>query len=193
MKKICILLQGHKSKYVYIRTFVTPNKKGEFSIRINTKKGNKRVPIVLNNKGKVTKATQSRGTCPGYIKVPKLPVGDYHLLITAAVTEKNANVIKNNWKNSTLTGAKGYIYKEALLKVRKGNLNDPKLVKYDNVIKNNRIIQNSLEKKSYHINTYIGSYPMYKDVYVKDISFIFRNPKTDEYEYLTRQQVDYII
>lgn len=193
VKKICIRIKKHGTNKNYITVFVKPNAKGEFSVKINTKYGNKKVPIVLNKKGTVTKAKESVSTCPGYRKVQKMTAGTYHLYITAATSKKDAKVSNGvNWKYGTLGGTEGSIYKEAVLTVKSGQNNNLKLIKYKDVINNNQKIRNKYEKQSQHIDSYKGSYVRYQDVYLNDIPLILWNPKTKEYNYLTDDQVKYI-
>ena len=193
VKRLCIRIKKHGTDKVYITSFVKPNAKGEFSIKINTKKGNKKVPAILNKKGTITKANQSVSTCPGYRAVQQMTAGIYHLSITAATTKADANVSKGSgWMKGTLGGKDAAIYKEAVFTVKKGQANNLKLVQYNAVINNNQKVRALYEKTDDHIEDYQGSFVRYQDVYMKDIPFVFRNPKTQEIEYMTKEQVQYI-
>lgn len=192
IKRLCLRVRKHSNRKLYIRAFIKPNAKGEFHIKINTKQGNKKAPTVLNKKGTVSKASNSRYTQPGYKSVPKMTEGIYHLYFTAATTTSDANVSKWNWYKGSLGGDDGYIYREGLLSVKKGQNNNLKLIKYAGVVENNKTIRNTYEKKSYHIDSYKGSYVRYKDPYMKDITWLTYNPVKGVNEPLTDSQVAYI-
>ncbi len=192
IKRLCLRIKKHKSKKSSICVFITPNSNGEFHIKINTKKGNKKIPTVLNKKGTVTRATKSKYTQPGYKPVPNMSQGLYHLYIAGAITKSDADISKSNWYNKSLGGSEGYIYKEGLLQVKKNQNNNLKLVKYQDVINNNNEIKRALDKKSYHIESYAGSHVRYKDPYLKDFILVFYNPEKGVNEPLTDSQVAYI-
>lgn len=184
-KRFCIRLQKHNpgsddTKYP-VTVFVTPDENGEFSIKINTKKGNKKLPEIIDGKGTVAGA-ESYGTRPGRYGVAAMAEGTYHLLITRATTDAQADISTTAWSKAVLGGSNGYIYKEALLSVTAGNENNPKLIQYDDVISNNIAVREASTR----------SYKKYKDVYLKDFRFVLRNPSTEEYEMLTDSQVAYI-
>ena len=146
-KRFCIRLAKHNTNSNYpITVFVTPDTNGEFSIKINTKQGNKTVPEILNGKGSVIQADESYGTTPGYNAVGTISSGLYHLTIARAVTDKDADVSKgSSWYSGSLGGSYGYVCKNFLLSVKSSN--NPKLIKYDDAISNNTRIQNLYEKK----------------------------------------------
>lgn len=137
-KRFCIRIKKHKTSNYVVTVFVTPNKKGEFSIKINTKKGNKTVPKVIGGKGTVVGPKKTSSALPGNKAIGTIGAGTYNLTIARATTTKDANVSKGaKWSNGTLSGSKGYAYKEFLLTVKSGDSNNLKAVKYDEVIANN--------------------------------------------------------
>lgn len=187
-KRLCIRLFRHKSSKYYITVFITPDMNGEFSVKINTAEGSKDVPEIIDNKGTAAKARECWDTRPGYRAVEHIDEGTYHLTIAKAVTAKDADISNDastKWYEGTLGGSssKGYIYKEALLTVSKGNENNPKLIKYDTVISNNEKVRNMNEP---------GSYLSYRDVYMKDVSFVFKDPKTGKTSPMTSSRVSYV-
>jgi len=191
-KRLCIRLTKHKGSS-YITAFVVPNENGEFSIKISTKKGTKSVPEVIDGKGTVSGADDTYATTPGYNAVQLIPAGTYHLTITRATTDKDADISKGvTWYNGQLGGTKGYAYKDAVLTVSSGDANNPKLVKYSDAMVNNKNIRNLYEKKSYSDSSYEGSYVRYKDNYMRDIGFVFTNPKTKKSSPMTAARVNYI-
>jgi len=191
VKRLCIRLKKHKSSEYTITTFVTPNKNGEFSIKINTKKGNKIVPKVVNGKGTVASASSSYGTKPGYKAVGKMSSGIYHLTIAEAKTTKDAK-ITGDWWEGGLGGNKGYAL-NVLLRVKSGDENNLKLIKYKSVISNNTTKTNSLEPNDKTINSYTGSYVRYTDKYLRDFSYFLVNSHNGKKaDSLTTSQVNYI-
>lgn len=191
VKRLCIRLKKHKGSTYYITTFVTPNKKGEFSIKISTKKGNKKVPTVINRKGTVAKATANYSTMPGYKAVGTMTSGIYHLTIAEAKTTSDAKLTGKWWKGG-LGGTKGYAFR-TLLRVKSGDSNNLKLIKYNSVISNNKAKTNSLEPNKNTITSYKGSYVRYTDKYLTDASFMLVNPHNGTTATaLTTKQVDYI-
>lgn len=191
-KRFCIRLAKHNTNSNYpITVFVTPDTNGEFSIKINTKQGNKTVPEILNGKGSVIQADESYDTTPGYKAVGTITTGLYHLTIARATTTKDANVASGSyWWNGPLGGGNGYVCKNFLLSVKSSN--NPKLIKYDDAISNNTRIQNLYEKKSYHTADFNGSFVRYCDPYLRDMAFVLTNPKTGKVEYLTKENVSYL-
>ena len=191
--RFCIKLTPHGSTTAKITVFVTPDKNGEFAVTINTKKGNKKTPVAT--KGTVAGADDSWDTRPGYRAVETIGPGTYHLTIARATTAKDAKINPgSNWWNGQLGGKDGktYAYKEVVLTVAKGKNNDPKVVKYNTAINNNKNTTNLYEKKSYHDSSYKGSYVRYTDKYMKDMSFVFKNPKTGKQENMTAAKVKYV-
>lgn len=192
-KRFCIRLKKHKESSYAITAFVSPNENGEFSIKINTKKGNTEVPEVIDGKGTVVGIDGSWATQPGYKPVETMGEGIYHLTIARAVTTKDAEVSPGaEWYNGPLGGSNGYAYKEALLSIKSGDNNNPKLVQYQEAYDNNKTTRNLYEKKSYTTNDYLGSYVRYKDRYMKDISFVFKNPETGKLESMNTDRVSYL-
>ena len=190
-KRFCIRLLPHGSTSAKITVFVVPDRKGEFSIKISTKKGNAKTPEAY--KGTVTQAWESWDTRPGYRPVELIPAGTYHLVISRAKTKIEAYVGPGSyWWKGPLGGSKGYAWKEAVLTVKSGQANNPKVVKYDAALQNNLKTTNLYEKQSYHDSSYVGSYVRYRDPYMKDISFVFRDPKTGKQENMTANQLKYI-
>jgi len=177
-----------------ITAFVAPDKNGEFSIKIDTSKGNKSVPTVIDGKGTVTQANESYGTVPGYKAVGTIEPGYYHLLISKAITKADGDVSPGTkWWEGHLGGSKGYAYKEAVLLVKPGQSNNPKVIKYQAAINNNNKIRNMYEKSSATDSRYKGSYVRYQDVYLKDMQhLLLDDPKTGKVQNLTAQNVKYI-
>ena len=185
-KRFAIRISNHASsgKKYYITVFVKPNSNGEFSIKINTKKGNTNDAVAY--KGTVTKSTATYGSCPGYKAVETIPAGYYHLTIARATTTSAADVSKGaDWYNGTLGGSKGYCYKEALFRVKSGEENNLKLVKYPEVIENNTTL-----KASHNVDGTNDS--VYLDKYMKDLDYMFKNPKTGVKTAMTKSRVAYI-
>ena len=190
-KRFCIRLMPHGSTTAKITVFVVPDSNGEFSVKISTKQGNTQTPEAY--KGTVAQADESWDTRPGYRAVEQIPAGIYHLTIARATTAKDANISKgSNWWNGTLGGGKGYAYKEVVMTVAKGQANNPKVVKYTAAVTNNNNTTKSLEKNSTHDAAYKGSYVRYTDTYMKDMSFVFKNPKTGKQENMTAAKVKYV-
>ena len=187
-KRLCIRLAKHSEKKYFITTFITPDKSGDFSVKISTAIGNTSTPSIIDNKGIAAKANESWDTRPGYRSVERIGAGTYHLTIAKATTTREADISNDadpKWYEGTLGGSSdyGYIYKEAILTVTSGNDNDPKLVKYTSAVTNNKKVQNMYEP---------GSYLSYRDKYMKDISFVFKNPKTGKMSSMTSSRVAYI-
>lgn len=194
-QRFCIRVKKHGGSYA-VTVFVKPDKNGEFSIKINTAKGNTDVPEVIDGKGTVAKAEDCWDTCPGNKAVESMTKGTYHLTIARAKTSSDADIsseASQKWYDGPLGGGDGYAYKETVLTVNEGQNNNPKVVKYDKAIKNNNTVRNSQEKKSYHDESYKGSYVRYKDTYLKDMQYLaLTNPATGEVENLTAKNVSYL-
>lgn len=194
-KRICIRLLKRRGSRYYITTFVTPNKKGKFSVKISTAKNSKKTPVIQNNRGRVAGAKDCYSTCPGYKAVPTIGAGTYHLVISKATTKKAAKISGNsNWQGGTLGGntRKWFAYKEVLMTVKKGHSNDPKVIKYPAVINNNRTLHKKCDKNAYASRTNPGSTERYLDEYMKDMGYIFKDPKTGISSPMKKSQVNYI-
>ena len=192
--RFAIRLNKHKSSTRNITVFVAPNEEGEFSIRIDTSIGNTDVPEVLEDKGYVTQADETWDNKPGYKPVEQMEAGIYHLTIARATTPEDADVSRNapvKWYNGPLGGSAGYAYKEFLLQVS-GSNNNPKLISYESIIKNNNNLQKKFESKTDTITSYDGSYVRYLDKYMNDISFVFKNPKTGSVSGMTDSRITYL-
>lgn len=190
----CIRLSPHNSTNAKITVFVIPDENGEFSIKINTTKGNKEEPEVLDSKGIMIHSDETYGSVPGYKAVGDIPPGYYHLLISKAINDKDADVSPGTqWWTGHLGGGKGYAYKEAVLLVKSGQNNNPKVVKYQTVIDNNNNVRNMYEQNSLTDSSYKGSYVRYQDVYLKDMEhLLLNNPKTGKIENLTAANVNFL-
>lgn len=194
-KRLCIRLFKHKGSKYYITSFVTPDKNGEFSVKISTKKGSKKAPTILSKKGTAAKAKDSYSTCPGYKAVPSIGTGTYHLTIAKATTTKDAKISGNTkWWKGTLGGSttKWFAYKEVLLTVKSGHSNDPKVVKYSTAVNNNKAIRSQYDSADSSASGYQGSYERYMDKYMTDMGYIFKDPKTGENSPMTASRVNYI-
>ena len=193
--RFCVRLSPHgNTTDAKITVFVEPDKNGEFHIKIDTSKGNKAVPEVIDGKGKVTQANESYGTVPGYKAVGDIGPGFYHLLISKAITQKEANVSPGTqWWSGHLGGSKGYAYKEAVLQVKPGQNNNPKLVKYQAALDNNVKERNRYEQSAQTYSGYKGSYVRYQDVYLKDMQhLLLKDPKSGKVQNLTAENVKFI-
>lgn len=184
-KRLCIRLQkrnpsANDVKYP-VTVFVVPDKNGSFSIKIDTTKDNNKTPKVLDKKGTVA-TKECYGTRPGKSPVAAMTPGTYHLLITRATTTAEADLSKPSWYEGVLGGSDGYIYKEALLTVTKGNENNPKLFQYDDVIENNISVRTNPE----------FSPSNFLDPEIKDLKFVLKNPVSDAFEMLSTSQLNYI-
>ena len=181
-KLYCIRLTRHHTSSYAITVFVRPTSGGRFSIRINTKKGNRHYPSVIARKGKVIRTRQS--TRPGAHAVGTIRPGKYELTIARAKTKKDADVTRKNWYKGTLGGRKGYACKEFVLSVKKGHNNDPKLISYPSAVKNNesfrtrKVTEEQMEE--------------YRDPMIRDIPLFFGNPETGGHDYMTKAQAAYI-
>lgn len=194
-KRLCIRLFKHKGSKYYITSFVTPDKNGEFSVKISTKKGSKKAPTILSKKGTAAKAKDSYSTCPGYKAVPSIGTGTYHLTIAKATTTKDAKISGNTkWWKGTLGGSttKWFAYKEVLLTVKSGHSNNPKVVKYSTAVDNNQKVRSRYEPDETTASDYTGSYERYLDKYMNDNAYIFKDPKTGKNSPMTESRVNYI-
>ena len=194
-KRLCIRLFKHKESKYYITSFVTPDENGEFSVKINTAKGSKKAPAILNKKGTAAGAKDSYSTCPGYKAIPYMGTGTYHLAISKATTTKDARISGNTkWWKGTLGGStnKWFAYKEVLLTVKSGHSNDPKVVKYNTALNNNKTIRSQYEYSDPSVPGYQGSYERYLDKYMNDMGYIFKDPKTGKKSTMTASKVNYI-
>lgn len=194
-KRLCIRLFKHKGSKYYITSFVTPDKNGEFSVKISTAKGSKKTPTILSKKGTAAKAKDSYSTCPGYKAVPSIGTGTYHLTIAKATTTKDARISgKTKWWKGTLGGStnKWFAYKEVLLTVKSGHSNDPKVVKYSTAVDNNQKVRSRYEPDETTASDYTGSYERYLDKYMNDNAYIFKDPKTGKNSPMTESRVKYI-
>jgi len=192
-KRFCIRIKKHDGDD-YVTVFVTPNSKGEFSVKFNVKKNNKSDAVVLDGKGTVVKKDATWYSQPGYKAVGTMPAGVYHLTIARATTSSDADVSQgnNDWWKGALGGSKnGYANKEFLLQIKSGQTNNPKLIVSKNVISNNKKYRNMYEKKSYTDAAYKGSYARYQDKYLKDIQYFFKDPVTKKLPSMTSKKVNY--
>lgn len=192
-KRFCIRISDHEERQYHVTVFVTPNEDGEFSIKFSTKKGNKRDAEIVNGKGTIVKSSETWYTIPGYKAVGSMPAGIYHLTIARALTDADADVSPNTkWWNGSMGGAtNGYAYKEFLLKIKKNDENNLKLIQSSNVIKNNQKIQDLYEKNSSSVSNYKGSYVRYMDKRLNDISFVLNDPITKKKYPITKKKADY--
>ena len=195
--RFAIRMFKHGNSTRVITTFVDPDTNGEFSVRINTTEGNNDDPEVIDEKGSVVTTRDDNynvntyGTTPGYNDVGVIEPGIYHLVIARATNEEDADVSPGTqWFNGPLGGSHGYAYKEFLLKVETPN--NPKLISYNDVIKNNTTVQNKYESKTDMIDSYPGSYIRYRDAKMKDIAFVFKNPKTGVVTSINDERAAYI-
>lgn len=196
--RFCIRLAKHKkSGYYPITVFVTPNDNGEFSVRIDTSIGNTDEPEIYNDKGSIypayVRGDMPDGTYnsrPGHKAVEQMEEGIYHLTIARATTVEDAALSQGSFSDA-LKGNDGYANKEFLLQVTGAN-NNPKLITYTSVVNNNNIIQNKYESRTGMIPEYDGSYVRYLDKYMKDISFVFTNPKTGTVTAMNDSRVSYL-
>ena len=190
--RFAIRLTKHKTSERPITVFVDPDENGEFYIRINTTEGNYDTPEVIDDKGYVVQSWETWGSAPGYKPAGAMDAGIYHLTIARATTESGADVSQGaEWWNGPLGASNGvYAYKEFLLKVT--DPNNPKLITYNDIISNNQTWRNKYESTTGMIEGYDGSYVRYKDKYMRDISFVFKNPKTGVTTAMNNSRVQYI-
>ena len=156
-KKFCIRINKHGTTTYFLTVFVTPDENGEFSIKINTKQGNRNVPEVIGGKGTVTQVNESFGTMPGYNAMKLMPAGTYHMTIARATTDADADVSPGtSWFSGQLGGQGGrsYAYKEVVMTVKSGQANNPKVIEYPAARSNNINTINLYEPKSYHDESY---------------------------------------
>lgn len=186
-KRFAIRISNHVSSgsaTYYVTVFVTPDKNGEFSVKFNTKEGNKEDATCY--KGTITTSSETYGTKPGYKAVEEIPAGYYHLTIARAKTDADADVSRGTeWYSGPLGGSSGYCYKEALLQVKSGDANNLKLVKYPEVISNNKTLMETHNVDGTKDKVYL-------DVYMKDLKYMFEDPKTGEKKEMTESRVEYI-
>lgn len=190
VKRLCIRLKNHSGSY-YVTVFITPDKNNEFSVKINTEKGNKEVPEVIDGKGVVAQANESYGTQPGYKAMQSIPAGTYHLSIAKATDAEDA-VITGEWWKGALGGHDGYCYANSVLIASDSTSNNLKLAVCKGVITKNKSVKNSVEPNKNTISSYKGSYVRYTDKYLKDISFVFKNPSTGKTASMTSKKVEYL-
>ncbi len=191
-ERFCIRMKKEGVSNYAITVFVDPDKNGEFSVKISTASGTKQLPEIIDGKGAVVTADMCYDTRPGYRAVENMPPGIYHLTIARATNAKEA-ALDSDWYHGPLGGTvQGYAYKEAVLTVANGQNNNPKVVKYNKAITNNKNVTNSLEKNKTHIDAYKGSYVRYTDPKLTDMSFVLKNPATGKTETITAEKAKYI-
>lgn len=190
-KRLCIRLKQHKASVYNVTCFVVPNAKGEFSISFSTEEGNKQPPQAADGKGVVAQPSDSLDTRPGKKAVSHMPAGTYHLTIARAWTAREADIssaANPRWWTGPLGGSSGYVYKSTILRVEKGSENNPKVVGYPAVENNIKSTRSALDKGAY-VPSYKGSYVRYYDIYMRDISFVFKNPATGKSSPMTAKKV----
>ena len=199
--RFCLRISDHLADDTnyYVTTFVTPDEKGAFSIKIDTTEGNSDVPEVINGKGTVAEGTGDvcYDTRPGYNEIVEIPAGLYHLSIACATNEEDANIAPGSkWYSGPLGGHSGYAFQSFLFKVAEGDENNLRLVKYPKVITNNRNVSNKYEvsakEDGYYRTSYKGSYVRYLDTTLKDIRFVLKDPATGKYSDMTTYRVNYL-
>ena len=185
-KRLCIRLRKHSGGSWVITCLVTPNAKGNFSVRIDTTKGNKIAPASLQS-GSTVAGNKVKSTCPGKSAVPSMSAGLYLLTIAEALTTADAD-LSGKWWNGSLGGSDGYALNECLLAVAKKGANNPTLVKFTKIKHSNQAMNAAFgasDSKSKQKSRYT-------DTSLSDIAFVLRNPAKGTAGTLTKSQKKYL-